>query len=242
MLKVTLHNSKPGRTSPNNLLGKLDIGYAKLNSMADYKAMMLSAGIGEHAPISLTDYPRWSASMWDLIARVICIGINRREAVWPADIPNARRGAYIENMTAIVEHWPDGFEIRRATIGTAHVEMCARRCNYVATFDDDMCGRQRSDVFRHTPVALTPWDLLARAFAQAFNGCFELPPRPRPYLPISVEHAGASYVVLDTLQLPARKAVERWLAYRRLATTTIDLVDGLCVTEAQFVEFLEHAV
>jgi len=41
MLKVTLHNSKPGRTSPHNLLGKLDIGYATLSSMAEYKAVML---------------------------------------------------------------------------------------------------------------------------------------------------------------------------------------------------------
>ena len=37
MLKVTLHNSKPGRTSPNNLLGKLDIGYAMLSSIGEYK-------------------------------------------------------------------------------------------------------------------------------------------------------------------------------------------------------------
>lgn len=242
MLKVTLHATKPAQVGPNNLLGKLDIGYAKLESLADYKAVMLTAGLGEQAPISLAKYPRWSASLWDLVARVVCLGINRREAVWPAEIANQRKGAYIADMTAVVEHWPDGLETRRAAVGTAHVAMCRTRCNYVASFHDDICGERRSDVFRHTPLVLSPWDLLVRGFAQATTGTFELPPRPRLYVPIPVEDAGANFVPLDTLQEPARTGIERWLLRKQLSPVTIQLVEGPCVTEAQFVEFLERAV
>ena len=75
MLKVTLHNSTPSRASDRNVLGRLDIGYAKLDARADYKAVMFIAGVGEQRPVQLLDYPRWSASVWDLVTRVLALRV-----------------------------------------------------------------------------------------------------------------------------------------------------------------------
>jgi hypothetical protein len=142
MLKVSLHFATPGMVSARNVLGRVDIGYARLDATADYKAVLQTSGLGEAAPVSLKDYPRWSASVWDLVARVVCLSVYRREAVWPAELPLESKGAFLENLTAVVEHWPDGFETRRATVATAHLTMRRRRCHYKATFEDDLTGKR----------------------------------------------------------------------------------------------------
>ena len=242
MLKVTLHASKPRAIGAENLLGRLDIGYATLDAVAEYKVLMLTAGIGEQAPARVKAYPRWSASIWDLVVRAACVSMNRQEAVWPPEIPVLRKGAFINNMTAVVEHWPDGLDTRRSVAGIAHVEMSGTRCNYRATFTDDMTDSRRSEVFRHTPIALTPWDLLTRAFAWTTTETFKLPVRPTLYTPIPIEYEGKSYVSLETVREPARTGCYRWLAKRLVEPVTLPFVDGPCVTEQQFVEFLRKAV
>lgn len=240
MLKVSLHHATPARVSAQNVLGRLDIGYAKLDAIADYKLVMTMAGVGELPPARVTDYPRWSAGVWDLVARAICVCLNRREVI--EGNLTGKRGAFIENMTAVVEHWPDGVDTRRATVATAHVQMRRRRCHYTVTFQDDILGTSESSVFVHAPDGLNPWDLLARAYAWSVHERFELPPRPALYTPIPVEQAGESYVCLDTVAEPASTGIVRWLHKLGRATTTVDLLDGPCVTEACFVEFLRRAV
>lgn len=242
MLKVTLHASKPRNVSAQNLIGRLDVGYVTLDAMADYKGLMLTTGLGEQAPVRLTGYPRWSASIWDLLVRMVCLSLSGREAVWPEVLPNTRRGAFIEDMTAVVEHWPDGFDTRRSTVGTAHVAMTSRRCNYRATFTDDILGTVVSDVFRHTPIGLAPWDLLTRAYAWLTTQSGVLPARPTLYTPIPIADGGQSYVALETVAEPARTGCYRWLDKRQIDTVTLPVVEGPCITESQFVEFLRRAV
>lgn len=203
---------------------------------------MQTTGLGEQSPISLNNYPRWSASIWDLIARSVCIGISRREAIWPAEIPPQRRCAFIEDMTALIEHWPDGVHTRRASVGSAHVAMKRRKGSYAATFTDDILGEQRSEVFTHAPETLNHWDLLVRAYAWMVTESFELPPMPRLYTPIPVVHDGVSYVGLDTVSEPARSGICRWLSRRGIAPVSVDLLAGECVTEAHFSEFLQRAI
>lgn len=190
MLKVTLHNSTPSRASDRNVLGRLDIGYAKLDARADYKAVMFIAGVGEQRPVQLLDYPRWSASVWDLVTRVICLTLNGSEALALENFSSGR-GAFIDDLTAVIEHWPDGVNTHRATIGTAHVHMRRRRCHYTATFEEDILGKHESSIFVHAPPGLTPWDLLARSYAWTVNERFELPPRPALYTPIPVPQGAA---------------------------------------------------
>jgi hypothetical protein len=242
MLKLSLHASSPRGVSPQNRIGSLDVAYETLAARADYKAVMWTAGLGEQAPVQLQNYPRWSASIWDLLARIVCLATTRKEAIWPEDIPHRRSGPYIRDLTALVEHWPDGLDTRRATVGKAHVQMCSRRRHYQAVFEDDILGRQASPVFTHTPVVLNAWDLLARAYGWATTGGPELPPRPELYKPIPVPAGKDSFVILDTLSEPARTGCYRWLRKRNIETVEIPAIKGPCVTEAQFVTFLQKAV
>lgn len=242
MLKVSLHYATPSQASARNMLGRLDIAYARLDALADYKAVMFAAGVGEMPPVLLQGYPRWSASVWDLVARAVCLSLNGCEAFPPGDLSSGRGGAFIDDMTAVIEHWPDGGDSRRATIGTAHISMRKRRCHYSATFEDDILGKRESSIFIHRPDGLSPWDLLARSYAWAAQERFELPARPDLYTPIPVQRGPGSFVPLNTVREPALTGIRRWLHRQGLATTTSDLVAGPCVTEACFVDFLRVAV
>ena len=242
MLKVTLHTSSPRNATASNRIGALDIAYDKLAARATYKAIMWTAGVGEYASARIENYPRWSASIWDLIVRIVCLCISSEEAVCPAEIPNARTGAYTRELGIIVEHWPDGFDIRRTQVGTAHIRMCTRRCNYRATFTDDILGERSTDVFRHTPKRLNSWDLLTRAYAHMTTSSSALPPRPELYKPIPIAVGKSSYVHLDTVREPARMGCYRWLEKRAVKPTEVEGIEGPCITETQFVDFLEKAV
>lgn len=240
MLKVYLHFATPDKVSPKNLLGRLDIGYATLDAHADYKLVMTLAGEGEMPPNRLANYPRWSASVWDLVTRSICMCLHRREEL-PGDLTRGR-GAFIENLTAVIEHWPDGVDNRKSTVGTAHVQMRRRRCHYTATFQDDILGESQSSIFVHAPDGLMPWDLLARAYAWTVHEKTDLPPRPELYTPIPVEQAGQSYVALDTVSEPASTGITRWLQKLGRKAVAVDFLHGPCVPESWFVEFLRRAV
>lgn len=243
MLKVSLHFATPATVSPENVLGRLDIGYARLDAKADYKAILFTSGQGEHAPVQIKDYPRWSCSVWDLVARVVCHSLHQNEALPPTDFEPASKCAFIDNMTAIIEHWADGLDTRRATIGIAHIQMRRRRGNYLASFGTAVDGYQReSSVFIHKPRLLKPWDLLVRAYAWSVNERFELPQRPKLYVPIPMKIGTQSLVNLNTVCEPAFSGITAWMHKHGLTPLTSEIVNGPCVTEAQFVQFLRSAV
>jgi hypothetical protein len=73
MLRVSFHAGLPSQASRYNRLGWLDIGYAKLSPIANYKVFLFEAGIGGREPVYLDNYPRWSASLWDLVARAMAL-------------------------------------------------------------------------------------------------------------------------------------------------------------------------
>ena len=243
MLKVSLHYATPTTVSPDNVLGRLDIGYARLDAWAYYKAVMSSAGMGEFAPIKLEGYPRWSASVWDLVARTVCKSLSGEETLVIETSRHGRHFGFIDDMTAVIEHWPDGLDERRATIGTAHIHMGRRKGNYVATFATDVLNDlQESTVFTYKPKVLRPWDLLAQAYGWTMTESFQLPSRPELYTPIPLQDAGRSLVSIDTLSEPALSGITKWIHKLGLDTISSDLIDGPCVTEDRFVEFLESAV
>ena len=240
MLKVTLHQAALKDISPENVLGRLDIGYAKLDALADYKTAISMAGFGECAMAQVKDYPRWTASIWDLVSRAICVSLNAKEEL--VHMGSERSGAFIRKMTAVVQHWPDGFAVGRATIGTATIAMRRQRCYYEAVFNDDLTPERTSPVFHHAPKTLTHWDLLARAYAYTCTGEATLPARPMLFTPIPVETDVGTYVPVDLLPEPARTGLFRWITKKGLKPSAVALIDGPCVTENQYVEFLRKAV
>lgn len=242
MLKVSLHSCMPHEVSPFNVMGRMDIGYEKLAARATYKTLAFTTGIGEHAPTQIADYPRWSGSVWDLVTRVVCLTFNQEEAIVPKQLPHERKPAFIENLTAVIEHWPDGLDTNVATIAVAHVQMNRRKGHYVATFESDAQPDLQSSEFVHTPLGINPWDLLARAYAWTVNEEFVLPPRPVLCTHIPLQEGEQPMVHLDTVPDPARTGLIRWMNKRGQAFSVSTSLAGDCVTESQFVEFLEKAV
>jgi hypothetical protein len=243
MLKISLHFATPSGASAENVLGRLDIGYAKLDAKADYKVVMFSSGKGDHSPAKVKEYPRWSASVWDLVARAICQSLHAAEVIPKTDPMRFGKCAFIDDLTAIIEHWPDGLDVRRSTIGTAHIHMNRRRGHYTAMFETDFQGQQAAgEDFWYKPKVMNPWDLLVNAYAWTAHQSFELPARPKLYKPIPFPAGNRSLVSLDTVNEPAYSGILKWLHKRGLPTLTSDLVDGPCVSEVHFVEFLRKAV
>ncbi len=242
MLKITLHFATPKTISQSNIIGRLDIGYAKLEAHADYKALLFTVGVGEHPPIKIENYLRWSGSVWDLVSRAICLSQHDSEALIPIDITEGRF-AFIDGMTEIIEHWPDGMNVEKSTIATAHITMCKRRGNYVARFETDIeCDVHDSSIFTYKPRILKPWDLLSMAYAWTVSGSFKLPPRPNLYVPIAIDDGGKSLVNLNTVSEPAYSGFIKWMHKWNINTITSEFVSGPCVTEDQFVKFLRTAV
>lgn len=242
MLKVSIHSCLPSKVGMYNVLGRMDIGYAKLAARADYKTLMFTTGIGEQPPTPILNYPRWSASIWDLVARVVCQTFSHTEAIEPAELPYEPKPAFIENLTAIIEHWPDGMDTNIARVATAHIRMGKRKGHYWASFESDLQRREDSSLFIHTPLGLNPWDLLARAYAWTVTEKFVLPPRPVLCTPLPVEECGQSLVHLDTVPDPARNGLVRWMTRKSKEFSKVSYLDGDAVTEEQFIEFLERAI
>lgn len=242
MLKVSLHSCLPNKVSAFNVMGRLDIGYETLAARASYKTLMFTTGVGEQPPTAITDYPRWSASIWDLVARIICLTFNRVEAITPKELPRERRPAFIENLTAVIEHWPDGQNRNITTVATAHLRMGKRKGSYWASFESDLQSPVQSTMFLHAPAGINPWDLLARAYAWTVSEQFELPPRPTLCTPIPLQDGDRSLVLLDTVPEPARNGLIRWMTRSAQAFSQTDCMEGDCVTEAQFIAFLEKAI
>ena len=240
MLKVTLHSSTPKQASSFNVVGRMDIAYEVLAARATYKTLTCTAGIGEHEPTLLREYPRWSGSLWDLVARAVCLTFHGDELL-PSVEPE-RRPAFMENLTAVIAHWPDGSDVRISTIGTAHLQMGLRKGHYRATFQSDALPLQESTPFIHKPAGLNPWDLLARAYAWTAKEEFVLPDRPKLCTSIPLQEGTEPLVHVDTVPEPARTGLIRWMHKQQMPYARSPFVEGDCVTERQFVEFLEKAI
>ncbi|MFG6463726.1 hypothetical protein ACG04Q_19285 [Roseateles sp. DXS20W] len=218
MFTVTLHTGLLKDASLHNMLGRLDFGYSKLDIVADYKSELFSCGVGSHGIRELKDYPRWSATIWDLVARLVAVGLYVKEALpeMPHE-PASPRGASATRMCAVIEHWSELEETRRARVGWAQLTSQGRACDYVCQLSDDLLGTRTSAVFRHAPEVLQHWDLLARAVSWTYSKSWQLPERPTLRVPKPFEEMGKRYVGLSKVPDPARSGLERWLAREGIA-------------------------
>jgi hypothetical protein len=76
MLKVTVELWPGGRESGKRVIATADIGRVKNGALADYKARLQEAVIGDVGGTAFVrNYPRWSASVWDLVGRAIAAAL-----------------------------------------------------------------------------------------------------------------------------------------------------------------------
>jgi len=116
MLKITV-SIVPGGVGPERRLGELHIANVGGGARADYRCTLFGSDLPAPVQVSLTRYPRWSASVWDLVARSLAKALSgserlpRRPARLAVPIRHDGSVAYVR-LSDIPEPARSGFERR----------------------------------------------------------------------------------------------------------------------------------
>ena len=231
MLKVYLHAGRLTERNEGNVLAVLDIAYAKQAPLSDYAIALTQKGIGERPPEMLHNYPRWSGSLWDLVARAMTrILYHANQA--PASRRPDKRCAYAIGLCAVIE---------RAT-GRGHgVELAAaevtmkpnQRGHYSVWLDEDIMGRREAE-FSYGVKCLDPVDLLLRGICWALYRQDILGRPPKLILPTTIRIDGQEQFHVDSLEEPARTGFQR---YRGMNFPTAEAPEPMAKAE-DYVRFL----
>ena len=75
MLRVAVELWPGGRESGRRVIATADIGRIRDGEHADYEARLSETFVGDVGTGHVRRYPRWSASVWDLVARSIAAAL-----------------------------------------------------------------------------------------------------------------------------------------------------------------------
>jgi hypothetical protein len=191
-----------------------------MSALADYAVALSLRGSGEVAPAFVRNYPRWSASVWDLIARALAQTLYRADQI-PASGKPDRRCAYATRLCASVERMTAasrGHEVATVEI----LQEGSRRGVYTAKFDEEVLG-QRSAKFEYGCKALNPAELLMRAICWAYFGSDIIGSMPKLILPPALKIDGAERFHLAALDEPALTEFQRYQAvHAKLGAETVN--------------------
>jgi hypothetical protein len=211
MLKVAIHSGVLSSRSATNQLAALDIAYQKKSALADYVVALSLRGSGEVAPAFIRNYPRWSTSAWDIIARALAQTLYRSDQI-PSSGKADRRCAYATRLCASVERMTAAG--RGHEVGTVEIlQEGARRGLYTATFEEEVLGQRRTQ-FEYGCKALNPAELLMRAICWAYFGTDVIGPMPKLILPPALKIDGTERFHLAALDEPALTEFQRYQAIR----------------------------
>lgn len=206
MLKVAIHRGAVATRTLGNELGVLDIAYRKQAALADYLVALTLRQAGECEPAAVMGYPRWSASVWDLVARALTQVLYKADQA-PAAVKPDKRCAYATHICAAIER--QTAENRGVELGTVDIRQLGKqRGVYTATFTEDILG-ERTVEFEYGCKALNPADLLLRAICWAFHGKDVLGPLPALILPPTMAMDGADRFHVESLAEPAKTGFRR---------------------------------
>jgi hypothetical protein len=208
MLKVTIHSGLLDERCRENQLAVLDIAYAKRGALADYLVALSLKGAGQLSPTYVREYPRWSASLWDLVARALAQALYHADQIPPTERVD-RRCAYATKLCASIER-----QTRRESgveLGTAEILQNGKRGIYTATLTADIHGTTKAE-FEYGCKALNPAELLMRAICWALYRQDTLGARPGLIIPPMLRMEGVERFHLDALPEPARTGFKRYLA------------------------------
>lgn len=214
MLKVFIHSGTLATRNANNILAAMDIGYAKRSHFADYVLAMFVKGEGELDPDVLIGYPRWSGSLWDLVARALTRILYRSDTA-PQDKGADRRCAYATHLCVSVQRstlGEEGWEL-----ATAEITQGDKRGFYTVHMDEDILGR-RSATFSYGKKSLQHSDLVLRAVCWALYGQSTLPKRPTLILPPTISVDGVDRFDIEALAEPAKTGFNRFRSPAGCAT------------------------
>ncbi len=77
MLRVTVELWPGGRETAKRVIATADIGRIRDGALADYEVTLREGLLGDIGDTAFVrSYPRWSASVWDLVSRAIAAALN----------------------------------------------------------------------------------------------------------------------------------------------------------------------
>lgn len=218
MLRVSIHAGGLDTVTRFTQRAWIDIGYEKLAPIANYKTVLFQAGFGASMPAQIDRYPRWSASLWDLAARAIVLGLRTDPDCLDEDVipveHQIKRFAFAKQLSALIEHAaPNGQNHR--TLASVQIDQVGRsRGMYTAHFEEHTMSRRVTEPFQFRPDFLRPAELLLHACLIRLNGRVEMPARPSLCVPDPVETSGQRFVPIHRLVEPARTGFVSWLLRR----------------------------
>jgi hypothetical protein len=247
MLRVSIHAGPLREISRFNRVDWVDIGYDQLGVLANYKVVLFNVGEGVSSPVRLSSYPRWSASLWDLTARAIALGLspdrtNPEEKV-PAAPRIGKRYAYARALSAVIQHFPNSGTGVRQLADMEILQAGSTRGFYRAHANEDLMPSKATDQFMFAPAFLRPADLVMRSALMVLAGDTEnMPPRPKVALPAMQMIGDKPHVVIHNLAEPARTGFTRWLYDRESPPTDHAGTPEGIAPEALFVKFMNEAI
>lgn len=102
MLRVTVELRPGGGESGRRVLATADIARIKSGAHADYEVMLREDVLGDVGSGVISEYPRFAATVWDLVARSIATALSGGEELpprplsprvpvhWSGDLPYVR--------------------------------------------------------------------------------------------------------------------------------------------------------
>jgi hypothetical protein len=93
MLRLSINAGRLSERNDANQLAVLDIAYQKRAALADYIVALTLRQQGELEPAVVANYPRWSGSLWDLVARALTRVLYKSDVLPPVSRVD-RRCAY----------------------------------------------------------------------------------------------------------------------------------------------------
>jgi hypothetical protein len=149
MLRVTVELWPGGRESGKRVIATANIGRVKSGAHADYQVQLEEGLIGNVGDTVLVrSYPRWSASLWDLVGRCIAAGLNGGREELPArpalpDVPvHVSDGVRYVRLSEIPQPARTFFECRidGSTCPYVEEEPDPRDCAYARDWEDFLSG------------------------------------------------------------------------------------------------------
>jgi hypothetical protein len=83
MPRITVEIWPGGHENGRRAVAAADIGQTRNGALADYRVDLHEDGQGGSGSAGLLDYPRYSTTVWDLVARAISVALTGKEELPP---------------------------------------------------------------------------------------------------------------------------------------------------------------
>lgn len=248
MLKVSIHAGPLESANLNTRRAWLDLAYHEVGPYSDYKACLFQNGKGCGPTLFLRRYPRWSASIWDLVVRALCICLNSDRGAegdlehLPLAITGSKALAFADELSVVVEHHAGGKVTRIRTLCSMHIKRGRKKGLYVASLSDNLGQSFQNIEVLYRPAVFEPALLVAMVACKHLHSDeTSLPARPLLMLPVVQEEAGQKWVTPHTVREPAKSGFLRWLAESKVTCVQSDSM-GEVVNADYFAQFLVESL